>query len=108
MTSGDPRKQPRPDGQEPTDQVTKAFPPSLSMVMTEVETSVVPFAFPGGKGLQMTCRSGDLAVNVVFPPQAAEVVIDALRQAKIKADTGLEVAGADALHSLNGNGAKAG
>lgn len=97
--SGDPRKQPRPDS-EPnphveTDQVTKAFPPNLSAIVTAVSAQVVPFMFPGGKAIDLTVYSGDMELHLHFTPETAEVVIDTIRQAKIKADTGLEIA-----HSL--------
>ena len=106
MTSGDPRKQQRPDGNDQTVEVTKALPPSLSMVMTEVEASVVQFpAFPGHVAVDFCAKSGDLQVHMHIPPQAVEVVIDALRQAKMKAETGIQAVGADALEALkNGNG----
>ena len=102
--SGNPAKQPRPDGRE-TAEVVKAFPPSLSAVVTEVAAAVVPFpGFPGQKAIDLQVFSGPLTLHLHFPPQVAEVVIDAIRQAKMKADTGLEVAAPDALAALNGNG----
>lgn len=103
MTSGDPRKQ-QPDSSD----VTKVFPPKLHAVMTSVGCTVVPFeGFPGRKALDLTCWSGDTEVHMIFPPDVAETVIEEIRQAKMKADTGLEAVPANALHSLNGNGAKA-
>jgi hypothetical protein len=106
MPSGDPRKQ-KHDA-VPSGDVIAALPPSLSAVVTEVGATVVPFpGFAGQKAIDLQIWSGPLQLHLHFPPQVAEVVIDAIRQAKMKADTGLEVAGTDALAALkNGNGAK--
>ena len=98
--SGNPEKQQRPDGRDQSDEVVKAFPPAFSCVVTAVETSVVPFAFPGGKGIDLCLHSGPLKLHCHFPPQTAEVVIEAIQQAKMKAETGLEIAS----QMPNGNG----
>ena len=85
--SGHPAKQPRPDGKTPTDQVTGAFPPSLSGVITEFGTSVVPFPFVGGKGIQLEASCGPLKVHLVLEPQFAETVCDAIMGAKANAES---------------------
>lgn len=86
MTSGNPAKQPRPDGRTTTDQVTEAFPPSMSAVVTEVAASVVPFQFAGGKAIDLTIFSGPLELHLHFHPSTAEVIIEAIREAKLRAE----------------------
>lgn len=112
MPSGDPRKQPRPDGrdeQQLIDQMTQTFPPSLSGVVTEVAATVVPFSFVGGKAIDLQVSCGPLDIHLHFHPEHAEAIIDELRAAKIKADTGLQAASmtdvAQAAMKANGNGA---
>lgn len=86
MTSGNPAKQPRPDGRTPTDQVTEAFPPNLSAVVTEVAASVVPFQFAGGRAIDLTIYSGGLQLHLHFHPSTADVIVEAIREAKMKAE----------------------
>lgn len=102
--SGNPAKQPRPDGSG-SEEVTQAFPPALSCVVTEVACEVVPFAFPGGKALDLQLYSGPLVIHCHIPVATAEVVIDAIRQAKMKAETSIAPATMDEVAAL-GNGAK--
>lgn len=118
MPSGDPRKQPRPDGvRHPPDAVTlvtEHFPPSLSGVMTQIGHQVVPFpAFVGGKAVDLQVDCGPLSLHLHIDPAAIEDVIEELRQAKMRVDTDLrpatmaEVAKAGSHVAGDRNGAEA-
>jgi len=115
MPSGDPRKQPRPEGvpaNDPVALITQAFPPTLSGVVTQLGHAVVPFpAFVGGKAVDLQVACGPLTLHLHVDPAAIEDVIEELRQAKMRVDTQIEPASmedvARAAHVLgnrNGDG----
>lgn len=112
MPSGDPRKQPRPEAVprpvDPAAQITAAFPPTFSGVMTQMGAEVVPFpAFVGGRAIDIQVACGPLQLHLHLDPSAVESVIDELRQAKMKADTGIapaSMADVAGVAKANGNG----
>lgn len=63
-----------------TDEVMQAFPPEVSVVVTEVEARVVPFKFVGGKAVDLTLLSGPLRIHAHFPPDAGQAIIDAIAE----------------------------
>lgn len=91
--SGDPSKQPRPDGRQSPQQasadVVATFPPEMSLVVTEVEASLVPFAFQGGKAIDLTLYAGPLKVHCHFPPAVAQPIIDAIEAKAREAESDL-------------------
>lgn len=105
--SGDPRKQPRPDGANSTDEVTETFPPTVTGVVTEIEGTVVPFHFVGGKAIRLTFKCGPMNVHMHIPPQAAQTVIDTIDDVRRHALTDVRPADWGEVQALaNGNGAK--
>lgn len=111
MTSGDPRKQPRPDGADPVEQMTEAFPPVLSCVATTVGAVVVPFPFIGEKAVDLQIGSGKLTMHVHIHPDVVDAVCEELQAAKANAQSRVQVADLSAMkrealaHEVqNGNG----
>lgn len=89
MTSGNPAKQAAKDRAVPADQVTQAFPPSLSGVITEFGTSAVPFPFVGGKGIQLEVSCGPLKLHLILEPTFADTVCEAIQDGKVNAESKL-------------------
>lgn len=109
MTSGDPRKQEHPDERhsslpDPVQQMIAAFPPSTSLVTTEIRAEAVPFPFVGGKAIDLTLVSGPYSVHAHFHPTDADAICDAIQQAKAEAVTDIVKATMDDVAKVNGNG----
>lgn len=105
--SGDPRKQDRPDGRDATVETTKAFPPSLSGVITEFGAEVIPFPIPGGSAIQIQPKLGPMTLHLVLDPAYADQVCTLIQEAKAEAQSGLRPATIGEVNALaNGNGAK--
>lgn len=118
--SGNPAKQPRPDGQPSeaeqaetvarlASEITTAFPPAVSGVVTMFEAKVVPFAFIGGKALDLTFKCGPLECHLHFDPEFAEQICSEIMDAARKARSNVQAASmADVANvARQANGVKA-